>query len=71
MLFYNNRSNTRENVFDMITYPNLHLGTDFLGVFIVELLRLYSYPGECDLVVHPRKYGVILSRMHFVTFVRI
>ena len=70
----------RESVFDMITYPNLRLGIDFLGVFIMELLnyvytlrliRTIWYPGECDLVVPPRKYGVILSRIHFVTFVRI
>ena len=35
-------------------------------------LRLHtaiSYPGECDLMVNPRKHRVIFSRMHFVTFV--
>ena len=30
-----------------------------------------SYPDECDLMVNPRKYIVIFSQMHFVTFVRI
>ena len=30
-----------------------------------------SYPGECDLMVHPQKYSAIFSRIHFVTFVRI
>ena len=26
--------------------------------------------GECDLMVHPRKYSIIFSLMHFVTFIR-
>ena len=29
----------------------------------------FLYRGECDLMVHLRKYSVIFSRMHFVTFV--
>ena len=28
------------------------------------------YLGECDLMIHPQKYSVIFSRMHYVTFVR-
>ena len=40
-------------------------------VYTVRLIRLISYPGECDLIGWPRKYSVIFSRMHFGTFVRI
>ena len=43
-----------------------------LPLSYVDTLRLIgpiSYPGECDLMVHPRKYSVIFSQMHFVTLV--
>ena len=40
-------------------------------VYTLRLIGPISYPDECDLMVHPRKYIVIFSRMHFVTFVRI
>ena len=35
----------------------------------LRLIGPISYPGECDLMVHGRKYSVIFSRMYFVTFV--
>ena len=38
-------------------------------VYTLRLIGPISYPGECDLMVHPRKYSVIFSRMHFVTVV--
>ena len=40
-------------------------------VYKLRLIGPISYPDECDLMVHPRKYNVIFSRMHFVTFLRI
>ena len=40
-------------------------------VYTLRLIGPISYPDECDLMVNPRKYIVIFSRMHFVTFVRI
>ena len=40
-------------------------------VYTLRLIGPISYPGECDLMVHPRKYSVIFSRMHYVTVVRI
>ena len=40
-------------------------------IYTLRLIRPISYPGECDLIVHPQKYIVIFSQMHFVTFVRI
>ena len=40
-------------------------------VYTLRLIGPISYPDECDLMVNPRKYIVMCSRMHFVTFVRI
>ena len=42
-----------------------------LYVYTLRSIGPISYPNECDLIVNPRKYSVIFSRMHFVTFVRI
>ena len=43
-------------------------GPYFLSlVYTLRLIWPISYPGECDLMVHTRKYSVILSRMRFVT----
>ena len=38
-------------------------------VYTLRLIRQISYPGECDVTVHPRKYSVVFLRMYFVTFV--
>ena len=38
-------------------------------VYTLRLIGPISYPGECDLMVHPQKYYESFSRMHFVTFV--
>ena len=35
----------------------------------MRLIGPISYPGECDLIVHPRKYSVIFSRIHSMNFV--
>ena len=40
-------------------------------VFTMRLIGPISYPGECDLMVCPRKHIVIFSRMHLLTFVRV
>ena len=36
-----------------------------------EINQAILYPGECDLMIHTQECSVILSRMRFVTFVRI
>ena len=38
-------------------------------VYTLRLIRPISCPGECDLMVHRRKYSVIFSRNYFVTYV--
>ena len=40
-------------------------------VYTLRLIGPISYLGECDLMVYPRKYILIFSRIYFVTFVRI
>ena len=35
-------------------------------VYILRLIGSISYTDEYDLMVHPRKYSGIFSRMHFV-----
>ena len=40
-------------------------------VCTLRLIGPILYPGECDLMIHPQKYSVIFSRMHFVTVVRV
>ena len=42
-----------------------------LRLHALRLIGPILYPGECDLMVHPRKHIVIFSRMHFATFVRV
>ena len=34
-------------------------------VYTLRLIWPISYPGECDLMVHPQKHSVIFSRMSF------
>ena len=36
----------------------------FSCVYTLRLNGPISYPCECDLMVHPRKFSVIFSRMH-------
>ena len=55
-------------------YPGGHpssynpIRSDLSYVCTVRLIGQISYPGECDLKVHPQKHTVIFSRAHFVTF---
>ena len=49
----------------------LELSVVLRCVYTLRFVGPISYPDECDLMVNPRKYIVMCSRMHFVTFVRI
>ena len=52
--------------------PTVLMQMFLLGyVYTLRLIGQISYPGECDLMVRPQKHIVILSRMHFVTFLSI
>ena len=54
---------------DNASPPVLFMARYTINIHTLWLLGSILYPGECDLTVYPRKYSVIFSRMHFVTFI--
>ena len=68
---YNSATQVIYKLFVFFIVYVLNLEANLRYVYTLRLIGPISYPGGCDLMVHPRKYNVIFSRMHFVTFVRI